>query len=552
MSQPRPIRCAIYTRKSTEEGLDQAFNSLDAQREACLAYVKSQLGEGWVLHPPHYDDGGFSGGNMERPALGRLLQDIDEGRIDCVVVYKIDRLTRSLADFAKIVERFEKRGVTFVSVTQSFNTTTSMGRLTLNVLLSFAQFEREVTAERIRDKFAASRARGIFMGGNPPLGYEARDRRLVVNEVEAEHVRFIFRRYLELRSIAELARELDAKGIQTKAWVSTREKSCGGIGWYVGPLRYLLRNRVYIGLTLHKGKSYPGQHQAIVDPSLFDKVQATLDAGSRRARRRRTVESSALLTGIIFDERANRMTPQWNLGRSDVPRGYYVCQAIMQRRRELAGAQPRIPAALIEDLVLGCLTALGMKDAAGPKASRQGDRLEKEERLRLSLAIREVVQRVVITGTHTLIELKPGHAPLDDRRLPTGTQVRTLPACTEVCIPGRLARHGGVRRIENWTKQDWSGSARANTPLTHTLVRAHIWREAIEQGKAGTLDELARAAALDRRRIRETIRLSTLAPDIQAAILDGRQPASLTLERILEAGPPLSWAEQRRMLGVTG
>ena len=213
------IRCAVYTRKSTEEGLDQAFNSLDAQRDACAAYIKSQFDEGWRVVLTKYDDGGYSGGNLERPALHRLLADIDHGKVDCVVVYKIDRLTRSLADFAKIVERFDQRNVTFVSVTQSFNTTTSMGRLTLNVLLSFAQFEREVTAERIRDKFAASRAKGIFMGGNPPLGYDARDRKLVVNEPEARTVRMIFKRYLALGSIGGLGQELDAKGIDRKSVV---------------------------------------------------------------------------------------------------------------------------------------------------------------------------------------------------------------------------------------------------------------------------------------------------------------------------------------------
>lgn len=551
MSASKTLRCAIYTRKSTEEGLDQAFNSLDAQREACVAYIRSQAGEGWKLHPPPYDDGGFSGGNMERPALARLLQDIDDGRIDCVVVYKIDRLTRSLADFAKIVERFEKRGVTFVSVTQSFNTTTSMGRLTLNVLLSFAQFEREVTAERIRDKFASSKARGIFMGGNPPLGYDARDRKLVINEAEAKTVRHIFRRYLELRSVGELARELNASNIRTKAWVSSRGRHCGGISWYVGPLRYLLRNRVYVGLTLHKGKAYPGQHQPILDQALFDQVQAVLDGNSRKTHRQRTIESSSLLTGLIFDDRGNRMTPQWSLGRKRVRHTYYVSQAIIQHRRQEAGSLPRVPAIMVEEIAFRILRAAGIDGDAPNSAMRNSDNLEPGERSDLSTLIRTHLQRIVVTVGHAVVELKPGHAPLDKSVLPADASVRTLPACTEITIPGKLRNYGGARRIENWTKQDWTGqTARADSPLTLALVRAHRWREAIEHGTVKGIDDLAKEANLDRRRVRETLRLSTLAPDIQRAIIEGRHPANLTLERLIQIGPPLSWAEQRRLLGL--
>jgi len=287
-------RCAIYTRKSTEEGLDQAFNSLDAQREACAAYILSQAGEGWVALPTVYDDGGFSGATLERPAVQRLMSDIDQGRVDVVVVYKIDRLTRSLADFAKIVERFDKRNTSFVSVTQAFNTTSSMGRLTLNILLSFAQFEREVTAERIRDKFSASRKKGIYMGGNPPLGYDPKDRKLVVNRQEAETIRYIFRRYLELGSVSRLRAELDVKGIRTKSWISTRGKAMGGGPWYIGPLRHILRNRVYVGDAMHKGTAHPGEHEAIVAREVFDAAQATLDANRKSHERKRTIVSDAL------------------------------------------------------------------------------------------------------------------------------------------------------------------------------------------------------------------------------------------------------------------
>src|SRR5258706_14850623 len=296
------IRCAIYTRKSTEEGLEQVFNSLDAQREACQAYVLSQAGEGWVALRTLYDDGGFSGATLERPAVQRLLSDIDQGRVDVVVVYKIDRLTRSLADFAKIVERFDKRNTSFVSVTQAFNTTSSMGRLTLNILLSFAQFEREVTAERIRDKFGASRRKGIFMGGNPPLGYDAKDRKLVINPTESETVRFVFQRYLELGSVSRLRAELETKDIRTKSWLSTRGKHMGGGTWYIGPLRHILRNRVYVGDAMHKGTAHPGEHTAILSRDLFDAVQAKLDANRASHHRKKTIGSDALLTGLVFDD----------------------------------------------------------------------------------------------------------------------------------------------------------------------------------------------------------------------------------------------------------
>ena len=284
MSRPR-LHCALYTRKSSEEGLEQAFNSLDAQREACAAYVKSQAGEGWRAVPTRYDDGGFSGASMERPALKRLLCDIEAGKVDVIVVYKIDRLTRSLADFARMIEIFDRRRVSFVSVTQAFNTTTSMGRLTLNVLLSFAQFEREVTGERIRDKIAASKAKGMWMGGTVPLGYEPPEngtRALAVNQEEAEIVRTIFRAYIDLGSVHALQRWLEDRGIRSKRRVTRAGRLSGGGPFSRGALFHLLRNRVYRGMIVHKGRAHPGRHQAIIDGDLFAAVQARLDANTRR------------------------------------------------------------------------------------------------------------------------------------------------------------------------------------------------------------------------------------------------------------------------------
>lgn len=553
MNGGKAKRCAIYTRKSSEEGLDQAFNSLDAQRDACAAYIKSQIGEGWQLVGAKYDDGGFSGGNMERPALVRLLTDIDDGRVDCVVVYKIDRLTRSLPDFAKIVERFEKRGVTFVSVTQSFNTTTSMGRLTLNVLLSFAQFEREVTAERIRDKFAASKAKGIFMGGNPPLGYDARDRKLMINETEAMTVRMIFKRYLELRSIGNLRRELEAKGIRTKAFVSTRGRKIGGGLWYVGPLRHILRNKVYLGLTVHKGKIYEGQHQAVVDQKLFDTVQETLDRNARTHHRCRTIEASALLAGLIFDDKGNHMTPQWSLGRGGVRHAYYVSSAILQHRKEAAGSLPRVPARLIEEVVLSCLHAIQREAAADGGTPQNSETLAATEKSILSQRIRKSVGRVVVSGDAATVELKPNAPSPDETRLPSNAVVHRFDKVVQITIPGRLKRHGGIKRLENWNTRDWTGhTGRVDRPLTMALVRAHNWRESIERGTVPSIDDLATQAGLDRRRVRELLRLAFLAPDIQKAILQGRQPANLSLEKLSLIGPPASWTEQRMILGLKG
>ena len=302
MSKARARRCAIYTRKSSEEGLEQDFNSLHAQREACEAFIKSQASEGWKLIKTAYDDGGLSGGTMERPALQRLLADIGEGLVDVVVVYKVDRLTRSLADFAKMVEMFDAHGVSFVAVTQQFNTTTSMGRLTLNVLLSFAQFEREVTGERIRDKIAASKRKGMWMGGVPPLGYDVRERRLVVNPTEANTVRYIYERYLELGCVRQLSKELDERGIVSKVRISKKGIKSGGCRFSRGALYELLANPIYIGEIRHKQERYPGQHEAIVPRELWERVQQRL---ARQcccaAANPRPVRSRVPLAGKIFD-----------------------------------------------------------------------------------------------------------------------------------------------------------------------------------------------------------------------------------------------------------
>jgi DNA invertase Pin-like site-specific DNA recombinase len=351
MSKPiaivRKLRCAIYTRKSTEEGLDMEFNSLDAQREACEAYVASQKAEGWVLVPDRYDDGGFSGGTLERPALQHLLRDIEAGRVDIVVVYKIDRLSRSLMDFAKLVEVFDRNNVTFVSVTQSFNTTTSMGRLTLNILLSFAQFEREVIGERIRDKFAASRRKGMWMGGYPPLGYDVKDRKLVVNEMEAATVRMIFERYVLVGSATILARSLAAEGILTK-----RSRPVDR-----GYLYILLNNRTYIGEVTHKGNSYPGEHRAIIESPLWNKVHAILKESPRQRAANTRRQTPAPLKGLLFGPNGRALTPAHTRKGSKLYR-YYVSTGVIKRGPEACVVR-RVPAAEVEaaviDQVRACL-----------------------------------------------------------------------------------------------------------------------------------------------------------------------------------------------------
>jgi DNA invertase Pin-like site-specific DNA recombinase len=339
-------RCAVYTRKSSEEGLDMEFNSLDAQRESCEAFIASQKAEGWVLVPDDYDDGGTSGGTLERPALKRLLADIEAGRIDVIVCYKIDRLSRSLMDFAKLVDVFERNEVTFVSVTQSFNTTTSMGRLTLNILLSFAQFEREVIGERIRDKFAASRKKGMWMGGWAPLGYRVQNRRLVIEEVEAEKVRWIFNRYVHTGSVTAVVKELTAEGFVNRYGQSLDK----------GRLYKLLNNSVYLGEAVHKGTAYPGEHEAIVDRRLWDKVHAVMAEGARAKAGRTRAQTPALLKGILFDAEGRAMSPSHTRKGQRLYR-YYVSQSVIRGTctTNVAGHPDlvtRVPAGVVEAAVM--------------------------------------------------------------------------------------------------------------------------------------------------------------------------------------------------------
>ena len=531
---PARVRCAVYTRKSTDEGLDQAFNSLDAQREACRAYVMSQAGEGWVLTEGVYDDGGYSGGTMERPALKALLAGIDQGRIDVVVVYKIDRLTRSLADFARIVERLDRRGASFISVTQAFNTTTSMGRLTLNVLLSFAQFEREIGAERVRDKIAASRRKGLWMGGVPPLGYVVRDKALVVDEAEAASVRLIFARYLALGSLARLRAELEARGLATKRHEARNGRVRGGGRWHVGALRHLLRNRVYIGAAIHKGAAYRGLHDAIVDAATFEAVQAALDAGRIKRKARVARHSPGLLTGLIHDDAGHAMSPQTTTRpRTGARRVYYVSQGLLQRRAT-CGSLARVPAARIEPLVLKAVqdATSRLTDGDDPRG-----------------LIRRHVLDVVVSLNAVTIDLRRTHAHdgAQKKEIVYDLTDAPTPALTRddrLTLPISLARASTAATIANaasWTRPAF----RRDPALLRALARAHDWRARIERGEVVSLERIALQEGLTRNSVRQILRLAFLAPDLQIAILDGRQPTNLTISSALKTSIPPQWNKQR-------
>lgn len=552
----RRIRCAIYTRKSTEEGLDQAFNSLDAQREACAAYVLSQAGEGWVGLPQLYDDGGYSGGSMERPALQRLLEDIGNGHVDVVVVYKIDRLTRSLADFARIVERFEARGTSFVSVTQAFNTTTSMGRLTLNVLLSFAQFEREVGAERVRDKIAASRKKGIYMGGTPPLGYDPRDGKLVINEAEAETVRFMFRRYLELKSVGQLRQELEDRGSTTKDRITGSGRRVGGNRWHVGPVRFTLRNPVYVGEARHKENLYPGEHEAIIDRETFDAVQALLKANAVEVNRIHRTENRSLLAGLIHDDRGNIMTPQrTSAGMKDRRYCHYVSQAILQHRKREAGSLARVSAPPAEGLVTDIIGQIAEVTNNTTRWNGATEYLRRRALLRRWLK-RFIVSKDTATLTLDASTLAPDGG-ITEQGLANyvGTKFDTKLEVTDgeitLTLPAQLKISSGAWRRELWDNGGWrNAKTQVDRSLITALARAHRWRRLLESGEAVTIDELAKRDGMERRHAQRTLRLAFLAPDLQQLIVTGRQPPTLQLSTLLETDLPVLWAEQRSALGI--
>jgi len=564
----KKLRCAIYTRKSSEEGLEQDFNSLDAQREACTAFIASQKHEGWTTLPEMYDDGGFSGATIERPAFQRLLADVGEGKIDVVVVYKVDRLTRSLSDFAKIVDIFDRRDVSFVSVTQQFNTTTSMGRLTLNILLSFAQFEREVTGERIRDKIAASKKKGMWMGGLPSLGYDIQDRKLVINEAEAKTVQYIFRRYTELKSVRLLKADLDAQGIVSKSRKASDGTRYGEKPIARGALYLMLQNRIYRGEIVHKDKNYPGEHEAIIDEALWSEVQAIL-AGNRADRILGTSEKQvSLLTGMLFDARGERMTPT-HATKNGTRYRYYISRALLAGAGKDSGQ--RIPASGLEALVRRRIQDW-LTDRAAMLDIIQSYTSDAATQKQLILGLERCVAtgpeqktedirkfmfsflaRVQVHADHIDVALNP--ARLMHLLSQTDGQTQSAVnapvdgdgALVTLTIAARLRRTGKEMRL---IVEDGSDPATPNPALLRVLVRGHVIRNRLLADRSLTLEEIAKSEGMVPSYATRLFRLTLLAPDIVSAILGGRQPPELTARKLMDdTRLPLDWNEQRRSLG---
>lgn len=569
----KPImRCAIYTRKSSEEGLEQSFNSLDAQRESSEAFILSQRQEGWRVVPTRYDDGGYSGGTMERPALQRLLEDVETNKVNVIVVYKVDRLTRSLSDFAKIVEALDARGVSFVSVTQQFNTTSSMGRLTLNILLSFAQFEREVTGERIRDKIAASKKKGMWMGGFVPLGYDLEGRKLVPSPKESDHVCKIFSLYLEVGCVSKLAVQLGSENIRSKVWVTRTGARLGGVAFARGALYTLLRNRLYIGEIRHRDQWYPGEHKGIVPRDLWDKVQAQLNSNLQTNRNRAKEQTSSLLTGLVEDAAGNRFTPSSTIRRGRRYR-YYVSQLAIKSLGGERNGPTRVPAHELEGRVTEKLVAFLKSDAEvfdrlsqegeSPAISRNRVAAAKNLAVRLpslpSNDLRDVLsaflRRVVIqeNSIEVMIRRKDLRQLLENgsrfltANLLGGRKPADVNDLISLSIEAKRKRFGG--EVHLVVPPNSSVSVVHPKPsLIKAIARAQGWYEKVVHGNALDMRSLARQAGLTERYVGKVFGCALLAPDIIESILEGRQPHDLNFEKLCKH-VPLSWAEQRVQFG---
>jgi DNA invertase Pin-like site-specific DNA recombinase len=581
----RSVRCAIYTRVSTDAGLDQDFNSLDAQYEGASAYIRSQAHAGWTQLRTRYDDGGFSGGSTDRPALQQLLNDVRAGGIDIIVVYKVDRLTRSLADFAKLVELFDAQGVSFVSVTQQFNTTTSMGRLTLNVLLSFAQFEREVTSERIRDKIAASKRKGLWVGGVVPLGYHARDRKITIVESEARTVRHIFKRYLELGSLKLLLLDLKRSGITTRVRQLADGRTIGGIPFTRGPLAYLLRNRFYISEVRYKGEILAGEQPQLLDRALFDAVQARLDLQrSHHVTARQS--SDSILMGLIHDGAGNLMTPTHTLKNGKRYR-YYISTALLQGEASSAGRISRIPAAQVERLVADAVRTrlIDRKDkrpevgtntagpeqqrpssgrAAGkPPANMQATANKTHASTTSSFDDRDVVRshlrRVEVHVDHLVVsmtrratrESTPTDAEVDHhdpngRRSAAGRPIVvripwTKPptkVAREIIAPAKLHQYRDARPIR----------AETRAKLVTAVAQGRRWLDELISGTVTSAQEIADRQRCSVRQVNRAITLAFLSPRIVEAAIEGRLPRGIGVASIRHL--PTEWSKQHAALGL--
>ena len=535
MSIPsKPVRCAIYTRVSTDAGLDQEFNSLQAQYEAASAYIRSQAHAHWTQVRTRYDDGGFSGGSTNRPALQSLLEDVRASRVQVIVVYKVDRLTRSLADFAKLVELFDAHGVSFVSVTQQFNTTTSMGRLTLNVLLSFAQFEREVTSERIRDKVAASKRKGLWVGGMVPLGYRLEAGKLLIVEKEAEQVRTIFRRYLELGSVNRLVVDLREREFRSKVRKLSTGRTVGGVPFTQGPLFYILRNRFYVGEVRFKNEICPGPQPALLDRKLFDAVQEKLtQQWSHRTTAR--AKSPALLAGLLFDDAGHLMGPSY-AKKNGVQYRYYVSQPHLRGQSKTpAGSVSRVPAGEVEDVVKAALGGARLNDGEGTPIDRA--------------CIRSHVARIEVRTNELAIFCKPAKVgssdpeQLDDQHhAPRSENVLLVPWCKP---PFRKAReillpHSVERKAVRVIKPE------RRVGLIKAIARGRKWLDDIVSGASAI--EVAERQRCSLRHVNMTLSLAFLAPALVRAAVEGRFPRGIGIERLRDL--PAEWSQQFKRLGL--
>ena len=534
-------RCAIYTRKSSEEGLEQEFNSLHAQREACEAFIKSQKHEGWQLIKTAYDDGGISGGTMQRPALKQLLDDIENHRVDVIVVYKVDRLTRSLADFAKMVELFDKHQVSFVSVTQQFNTTTSMGRLTLNVLLSFAQFEREVTGERIRDKIAASKAKGMWMGGSVPLGYDAIERKLVVNEKDAPTAKYIFKKYLELGCVRLLKEHLDQNGIKNKTRIKDDGTIIEGKSFSRGCLYNILANPIYIGKVRHKKLTHQGLHDEIIENNLWEQVQQKLKTNaveSKSALNRKT--ESSLLIGKLFDESGKKLTPS-HANKQGKRYRYYISNQLNTETREQNKTGWRLPAHEIENIVIQATKNI-LDDDSTIASNLQEAEVKADHMLQI-LAAAKAISHQIPANTNELFDKIIQRVDLKQNSIRIVLLLESIKIASD--IPLQIKRRGIEMRLVLA-----SSNSKPDPTLVKALAKAHKWFAELASGKTETIAEIAKREKIDNRYVSHIINLAFLSPNIIEEIIVGSQPVDISVQKLIKTiDMPINWQEQKQELG---
>ena len=527
------VRCAIYTRKSSEDGLEQDFNSLDAQREACEAYIASQRHEGWELLPDHYDDGGISGGHLERPALQRLMNEVDTKQVDQIVVYKIDRLTRSLADFAKLVDRLDEAGASFVSVTQSFNTSTSMGRLTLNVLLSFAQFEREVTAERIRDKIAASKRKGLWMGGNVPLGYDPAGRTLTINPKEARTVNTIYDLYDDCGAINKVREKTEQLGLRSKQCQLADGRLRGGQVMSRGQLHHILTNPIYAGRIRHKRQVFEGQHPAIIDPDRWDRFQRQLSGKSAKRRHTKQHRDPSPLAGKIVDETGQKLTPS-HIKKGDRRYRYYISQKLVTGVTRADDKQRtwRIPAKQLEDPIAEAVQE-HIRDLCIRSAGQT-----------IAASNAMVIDRVCAFKSVKTVQIKPGGLTiqLEPKQILTLLETSTALELDELqlFLPFTERRRGAEMKLIV------EGDNTVDEPLMRNVANANHWYKRIKEG--ATFDDISSETGTSKRRIQQMIALAFLAPDIVRQITQGKQPIGLTSDWLLRHDLPADWDAQRKRI----